>query len=114
MHIAEEKAATGPTRNARSQRMVTDVNEEFETVSLATRLRKADNVAFDMTFIDCAEFDVFRGRADNGADDSIFFSWIAEKAVLVDIVYLKNIKPVTMQVALKEGLHAQIFKFCRS
>lgn len=53
------------------------------------------------------------GRCDDGVDESIVSPRLAESAVLNGIAKLKKIKPVTVQVALKDEKEAQLFTFLR-
>lgn len=53
------------------------------------------------------------GRCDDGADDSLVSPRLAESAVLNGVGKLKKIKPVTVQVALKDKSAAQTFTFSR-
>lgn len=50
-------------------------------------------------------------RCNADADESIVFHGTAESAVLRDVEKLRKIKPVVVQVALKEHKEAQIFTF---
>lgn len=54
------------------------------------------------------------GRPDDGSDESIVSSKLAEKAVLNGIGKMSKIPLVKLQVALKEGEEAKEFSFSRS
>lgn len=51
------------------------------------------------------------GRIDDGSDESIVSPHLAEKAVLNGIGKMAKIKPLSLQVALKEADDAQSFTF---
>lgn len=71
------------------------------------------NVAFEMCFSNRTESRVARGRTDDVIDYPIVLFSVAEKASLNGICGVKKMKPVTMQVSLKDVSDVQERKASR-
>ena len=54
-----------------------------------------------------------RGQCDDGSDDSLVSSKIANAVVIKSIRFIKSIKKVELSVALKKGDTAHVFSFSR-
>lgn len=114
----DERAASGPSRSARSQTRKTEScdkeGSENKTVLRVATLNPKDSSSFEVEFVDGKESQTATGRTDDGADESIVSFRVAQCAVMNGIGKMKKISPITLQVALKEGSQATKFTFSRS
>lgn len=115
--LAAKKAASGPASNTRSKtanQNLPDQTSNNKHPPTARRVAHLDSspsctiVLHDEdTSIQC------QGRCDDGSDESLISPRIAEAATLQGIGKLRSIKPIVVQVALKEKDKAQTFSFSR-
>lgn len=73
-----------------------------------------DSSTFDVTFSDDNEGYAAEGREDDGADETIISSRIAQYAVLNVIGKMIKLPPITLQVALKYSSDGARFSFSRT
>ena len=66
-----------------------------------------------MTVVDETATYVCHGRCDDGSDETIASPRVAKTAAISGVGRLKKIKPIQLQVALKQGADAQSFTFSR-
>lgn len=111
--LADEKAATGPSKSTRGQKQRDDPKHPVAG-RLQPTIGKTISSSFTVTLCDGNECMAAQGRADDGSDESIVSSTVAEKAVLNGIGKLTKIDPVFLQVALKQGDNAEKFTFSRT
>lgn len=69
--------------------------------------------SFAVIIDDCGEPKTAKGRVDDGSDESIIFSLVAESAALNGTGNLKRTFPVTLQIELETGSHSEMFTFSR-
>lgn len=111
--LADEKAASGPSKSTRSQQQDRD-KDKYKTAGRVQSATTPDASSMTVVFYDCDESISANGRADDGADERIVSARIADEAVTNGIGRIKKIKPVTMQVSLKVGSDAEKFTFSRT
>lgn len=113
--MADEKAATQPSKSTRGQ--LKETTETKEDVKVAGPMKATEgptSSSFTVLIDDCGETMTAKGHADDGSDESIVSSRVAERAVLNGIGKLTRIAPVTLQVALKTGSDAEMFTLSRT
>lgn len=115
--LSDANAATGPSKSTRSQMKAAASPAMTDTKDLVTgrmteKLSRTGSVQVELQ--DGSETVNARGRADDGSDESIVSSRIAEQAVLNGVGKMAKITPITLQVALKSGANAETFTFSRS
>lgn len=101
--LAAKRAAEGPAHSTRSKTKAADA----QTAGRVTHSdsAKARNITLkdDNASMHCS------GRCDDGSDESIVSTTLAEAAVLKGIGRLRSVKPVKVRVAIKSGDEAQQF-----
>ena len=127
--IAASKARDGPRKSTRGQKGTYTATKSSHNTSGGLRVggtagclgRKPKSGAktrhipsCNITVSDGNAWLDSQGRCDDGSDDSIVSPALAEKAVIRGIGKITAIKPVYLQVALKDGEEAQKFSFSRS
>ena len=106
--LADEKAKTGPARSTRSQK------DEHTTGRLASKqIAVHTSPSCPVVLSDGIASKNATGRCDDGSDDRIASSSIAQEAVLKGIGLLEAIHPITIQVELTSSDQAEAFKFSR-
>lgn len=80
----------------------------FCPITVSDGVTSLDTTSDGVTSLDTA------GRTDEGSDDSIVSSKLAERSVLRGIGCMTSITTVRLRVALKSGEDAQSFSFLRS
>lgn len=104
----DERALADPAGNTRSQSQKSDAaaKKEEKAVDRVEALSRKDTSSIVVTFVDNKESQSSTGRADDGANESVILSKIAEHAVLNSIGKMKKNDAVSLQIALKDSTEA--------
>ena len=104
----KKKAADGPAISTRSKTSKKDDTPTTGRVAYSDATQDCNvTLKDDDALIHC------NGRCDDGSDESIVSSILAEKAVLKGIGRLRKVKPIQVRVAIKTGDKAQLFTATR-
>lgn len=110
-----EKIATGPAKNTRPQAERTEaaVKVGNKAVGHITTVPHQNCSSFEVASMNNKESYTANRRADDGADESVVPSGIAEHAVFNGIGRMRKIVRARLQVALKDCNEAQILTWAR-
>lgn len=113
-HHAKLKAATRPSKSARSQKGAHTTRAEDKVVGSVNVSRHAASSSFVVSFHEGEESLTGKGRADDGSDESTVSTRIAECAVLNGIGKMTKIAPISLQVALEAKSDTEKFVLSRT
>ena len=108
----EERARTGPSKSTRGE-LAKKEKEDKKTVGCLNQPSESEST-MPIILSEGDEQLTAYGRTDDGADFTLISPRIAEKAVISGIGRMKKIRPMKLQVALKDKQEAQAFTFSRS
>lgn len=115
---ADERATTGPSQSTRSQNQgkhVRKVKKENKFAGRVYEMNTSTNCSLiNVTFSAGMRVSPRKRRAEDGSNDLIVSSQIAELAVLNGIGRVSKIQPVWLQVAIIIGADDEAFTFSRT